>query len=407
MRVQGSFAKCFSYLLMAGTLAALSLGLSACGDGGSAPGMDAPEDAPDAPARRTLLKNLAERVIVPSYEAAQRDAKALLTATGTLAGTQNDANLKAARDAWTKAMLTWERAEVLQVGPASSVGPDHPGAQNLRDQIYFWPALDACGIDRCLVTKCYEQADFATASLPNVRTLSALEVLLFDERTTTACPADHRVVTAKAWQATMPELAKRRAAYAKAAAQGVVTRTGELVTVWQKGFLTEFVSAGDKSKVFATSREALDALSVSLLYVSSFTKDRKLARPVFCTSDACALETEHPFAKISKESVAANLAALNDVMVGLSPDAPGDAMWGLFDLASSLGAVQFPAKLQVLLSDADGAVGGVASSLEDSVASHSAESMALFQAIEDLSSYLKSDMPSALDVTLPESGVSD
>ncbi len=403
MAARPSYLKAFVFLLQLGSLAGALLAQPGCGSD-AAPEMETPEDASDAPARRALLRSLSEQVILPSYKNASSAAAALSTAASKFAASPDDANRKAVQAAWTKAMLAWEHAEVLQLGPASSVGPYHPGGANLRDQIYFWPVVDSCGIDRCLVTKCYEQKDFASASLPNVRTLSALEILLFDARTETACPPDHKVVTAKAWQGIAKELDARRAAYARACAADVLARTSQLVKEYGDTFEAELTSAGEGSELFETSLEATDALAVALLYISSYTKDRKLARAVFCTSESCASETEHPYAKVSKESIAANLEALGDVMQGM-----GGAKGGLYGFASARGAVQFPAKLEVLLYDAQSAVNALPGTLEEAVTTHSAESKALFQAVEDLSSYLKSDMPSALDVELPDAitGISD
>jgi predicted lipoprotein len=186
--------------------------LASCGSDPASP-EPAQEDAADAPARRVLLSNLATKVIIPSYQAADRAAAALRTQAAKLAQKPADAAaLSAAQDAWKEAMLAWERAEVLQVGPAASASPIHPGGRTLRDRVYFWPGLNACGIDRCLVTQCYAAADFAARSLPDVRGLGALERLLFDAGTTTACPPDNTVVTAKAWKAIESQLPARRAA---------------------------------------------------------------------------------------------------------------------------------------------------------------------------------------------------
>jgi predicted lipoprotein len=400
MQVPVSFAKPFGSLFRIQVLA-IGIALAGCGAGGDK-AADKPQDAVDAPARRVLLRNLGERVIIPTYKDAEAQARALAKSSATLAAAQTDANLKGARAAWTKAMLSWERAEVMQVGPAASKGPHHPGGESMRDEIYFWPAIDECGIDRCLVTKCYTAKDFGTATLPNVRGLSALEVLLFDERTSSACPADHTVVTAKAWSAIAKELGKRRAAYAKACSDELVKRTGALVSAWQDDFLEQLATAGDGSEVFASSREAVSAVASSLMYISSWTKDRKLARPVFCKSMTCAEETEHPFAKISKESILANLDAVRDVFKGLPPAQRGTAQWGLFDLATSLGASWFPSQLEVTLYNADSAVAALSGSLEAGLTMQATETMAVFTNLEDLSSHLKSDMPMALDVTLSD-----
>jgi predicted lipoprotein len=361
-----------------------------------------PEDAADAPARRVLLTNLATKVILPSYEEADRQARALQSMGAALAEKPSDAAaLGAAQDAWKKAMLAWQRAEVLQVGPAASQTPIHPGGRTLRDRIYFFPGVNACGIDRCLVTKCYAAKDFAESSLPDVRGLATLERLLFDAGTTTSCPADNTIVTAKAWQDLAAELPARRAAYAAACAADVAKATTELVSTWKNGFLHDFTQAGEKSDTFATTREALSALVGALFYVSAKTKDLKLGRPVFCTADDCATRTEHAFAKISKEAIAVNLAALADIFDGKPPANPGTQMWGLYDLAESTGANTFPGTVQQLVYDAQIAVDAIPGSLEDAIAAEAPEAMMAFDALEALAGRLKTDLPDALDVPLP------
>jgi predicted lipoprotein len=378
-----------------------SLLLASCGSG-PAPTEEVPEDAADAQARRGLLKNLATKVIIPSYEAAAREANALGSAADVLSTKPADTvALSVAREAWRRAMLAWQRAEVLQVGPAASESPIHPGGRTLRDRIYFWPGLNACGIDRCLVTECYAAEDFAERTLPDVRGLATLERLLFDAGTTTACPADNTVVTAAAWQAIEAELPERRAAYAAACAGDVARASSELVSAWQPGFLDTFTLGGEIRETFGTTREALTALTGALFYVSTTTKDFKLGRPVFCTADDCASRTEHALSKLSKQAILANLAALADVLQGKPPADPGTQLWGLFDLAEFTGANWFPSSLELLVYDAQAAVEAIPGTLEDAIAARAPEAMLAFDALEALAGHLKTDLPEALDVPLP------
>src|SRR5262249_4788870 len=161
-------------------------------------------------------------------------------------------------------------------------------------------------------------------------------------------PDDHTVVTASAWKAIESELPERRAAYAAACARAVHQTTTALVASWQDGFLDDFTHAGENSESFASTQQALTALTGALFYVSTFTTHFKLGRPVFCTSGDCVKRTEHSLSLLSKDAIAENLTALTDVLQGLPPASGGDEMYGLYDLAESNGANWFPSTLELL-----------------------------------------------------------
>ena len=85
--------------------------------------------SPEADPRiRELLKSLGENVIVPAYTQFLQDAQELKTKTEAYrASVQmadgNEAEKSAqARSAWQKAMRSWQRAELMQIGPAAQTG---------------------------------------------------------------------------------------------------------------------------------------------------------------------------------------------------------------------------------------------------------------------------------------------
>ncbi len=95
-------------------------------------------------------------------------------------------DLEAKRSAFVSAMDTWQRAEVMNVGPAGMAGRV-AGGEDLRDQIYSWPLSNACAVDQELVAMSYESAETLRDQPVNRRGLDALEYLLFVEGFDNAC----------------------------------------------------------------------------------------------------------------------------------------------------------------------------------------------------------------------------
>jgi predicted lipoprotein len=93
--------------------------VSACGDNSTT---GQPKENEGAPARRAALRSIAENVIVPTYREFRERAEALKTAAATLAADPSADNRAAAQAAWTEATALWQRAELLQVGPAGVAG---------------------------------------------------------------------------------------------------------------------------------------------------------------------------------------------------------------------------------------------------------------------------------------------
>src|SRR5262245_56840623 len=81
--------------------------------------------------RAALLNEVANDVIVPGYSKVADDAQALHSATGALCAGASEKTLKAARDAWSKLFLDWQRTQAYAFGPAAD---DHYGSE-----MAFWP----------------------------------------------------------------------------------------------------------------------------------------------------------------------------------------------------------------------------------------------------------------------------
>jgi predicted lipoprotein len=372
----------------------------------------APKEDPAAAARRReALVNLSERVYLPAYQAFLGKAKKLATATKSYAASLSEADRSAAQSAWKSAMAAWERAELMQVGPAAALSGSTPGGLGLRAEIYSWPQSFPCGIDRVLVSKQYESLTTLRAkTYVNVRGLGAVEALLFDTRTATACTSSDATVTATAWTAMEGELAARRAGYASTLAQDLVQQAQTLISDWTS-FAKELATAGDGGKLFTTSQQALNAASDALFYLDTETKDMKLAVPAGLTMtclEPCPEKVEHGFANVSKESIEANIEAFRDIFRGLPPaGGAGSKAWGFRDLLIDADGKAAATDTDKLIDESLAAVAAIEGPLETAVSEDTAHVMAAYAKLQALADRLKTDIVVKLALRKPDTAAGD
>jgi predicted lipoprotein len=382
------------------SLGAAALGYAACGEEEQA------GDAADADQRRELLANLGERVVLETYRSFAERAEALQNALDAYAEDTSADARTAAQDAFRDALLVWERAEVYQVGPAADITNFNPGAGGYRGEIYVWQDANPCAIDRGLVNRAYESEDFEGEVYAYARDLSAIERLLFDDTTTTTCPATDRVVTPAAWEALVDgDLRERRARYAARAAQTVHDKATALVSAFEDEFLPQLAQAGAGSKLFDRTQEALNALTNGLFYLDFDVRDMKLGEPLGhsmdCSNGAC--PTELPHSKLSKAAVRENLVAFRALFQGHLPDesAPDLPLAGLNDLLGSVGADDLADRIDAAISTALEAVDAVEPSFEGASRSQDGEFAQAYAALEALADLLKTEFLQKLALNEP------
>jgi predicted lipoprotein len=363
-------------------------------------------DVADAPARRALLKNLSERVILPAYESFSDSAATLQAAVDAYASVQTASTRFQAQAIFREAMLAWQQAELFQVGPAANVSNFNPGSAGLRAEIYAWDKDDACVVDRGLVKQVYESDDFTKDVYFYGRGLGALERLLFDESDATACAASDRVATPEAWRELVEsgELEARRARYALRVSEVVHARAQELVEAFRDDFMPELISAGSGSRLFDRTQEALNALTNALFYVDVELRDLKvggpLGRTLACMDEPCA--TEHHYAQLSSEAMVANLTALKLAFVGAPPDDErGDALWGLSDLLRSVDAAATADQIEALIEAALRAVKALGSHFDEAPRDRNLPGDAAFTALQELADALNTEFLQKLALSPP------
>ena len=304
---------------------AIVLLLSACGGGGGGGGGNtvAPPPPPPPPpppitgddARRAVLADIGENIVLPALRDFDTDAIALQTAAATLAAMPGDATaLDEARAAWRTAMASWQRNEVLQVGPAGrSTNPDAvAGGQDFRELIYSWPFT----LDECALEEAANNGDAVDGTTPiNITGFGALEHLLFTDTPPGAC-------------ASQPDAAAR-AAHISRLANRLALLAASLRSRWEPAednFLEQWSTAGLSSSVtYARPQDALDAVSIALFYAEKVTKDRKIALPtglpatgLTCSDPvACPEFLESRLSRTSGANLVVNVQTFRDVFTGV------------------------------------------------------------------------------------------
>lgn len=308
----------------AGLLAA-ALALAACGGGGG--GGVAPPPLGGDEARRAVLKDIGEEIILPALQDFDARAGELKTAADALAAAPGDAGaLTATQAAWEAAMASWQRNEVLQVGPAGrATGADAvTGGLDFRDFIYSWPfTLDVCGIEAAADNGAAVDGNTAI----NLTGLGALEHLLFTDAPPVLCPAQ-------------PDAAKRAVHVQKLAARVVQVAT-TLRNRWEPAvgnFIAQWSTAGLSGSVYSRPQDALNALSIALFYAEKTTKDRKVAYTaglpaagLDCANpSSCPEFLESRLSRRSGANLVVNVQAFRDVFTGV------DGKLGMNDLLEGI-----------------------------------------------------------------------
>ena len=382
-----------------------------CGGGnGNGDGDGDRADArPDAFDRQAMMAHLAGEVILPTYQAFTAQAGELETATAAwcdaLGGAGEADALEAARDAWRTAMVGWQHAEMMLVGPA---GMDS-GA--LRDAVYSWDSVSTCAVDQEVNKFRTDPGGFAVSTLPNRRGLDALEYVLFTASLDHSCPSQ---IPIEGWN-ELPDEERRaaRCGYAALAAADVAESAGAIEGGWAAdggNYLAE-LSAGSGSSL--TPQQAANLLSNAMvLSLDQMTKDMKLAQPAgISDSSACALgepcpaELESPHARHGRANVIANLSGFRMVFTG-DREEGADGL-GFDDFLRGLGADELADQMTGNIDAAIAAAEAVPEPLEEAISSDRDAVVAAHAAVKAVTDDLKSQFLTVLGLDPPSGGESD
>jgi predicted lipoprotein len=386
----------------------LAAALSCSGDDGD----PTPDAAPIDFDHSAMLDNYAHNVVLPVYETFNTDAAALavaVTAYCDALGTADEADrLADARVAWTAAIDTWQVAEMMIIGPASSEG------DSLRDLIYSFPLISGCAVDGEVMAVNNDPGAYDISGvLPNRRGLDALEYVLFTPTLDSACSP---VQTPEGWDALADDAkVAARCGYASHAAADLAAQAQTLVAAWRSDggdFAGDLASAGQAGSSFAEVDDGLNAVFAALFYLDIQTKDEKLAKtvgllPNSCSTsgEACAAELESLYAGRSKENIAANLLGFELMFTGDSPD--GTEGTGFDDYLRAFGAADLADRMIAAIAAARMMVDALPAALVDLLVSDYDAVVGAHAAVREITTPLKDEAPDIMRLEIPSEAGGD
>ena len=363
---------------------------------------------------RDVLESIAYQVIVPATAEFAAEADELQVAVDAYAAAvavdpiAAGAQLSAAHDAWRNAMMLWQRLEVMQIGPAAPSVSAIAG-ENLRDQIYSWPTVDTCTVDRRVADGTYAEEDFFVTELPYAYGLDALEYLLFRHDMGHTCGA--AVQLDGPWAALgFEEIERRRGAYAAVLAAEIARQADVLQTRWSPegdDFASLLANPGGDSP-FENEKVALDDVFRAMFYVDKQTKDAKLGLPLGlidgCAAPPCADLVEAEWSDASAPAIAENLRGLQRLVWGGADAASGN---GFDDLLVGAGHPELATELHDAIEAAIADAEGIDGALDAVIVNDTARVESLHAAVRAVTMILKGPLVMILMLEIPAEGVGD
>lgn len=273
-----------------------------------------------------MLAHYADNIIVPQYRDFAARAEEVASPEGELAAycesisaesvAGESSQLTQAQNAWRGLMASWQRVELMQLGPLT----DNGGA--MRNRIYSFgstSSLSTCAVDQSVVMAQSDDFDIRSRSV-NARGLSALEYLLFADDLNHSCPS--QISETQGWN-ELGEFQRRqmRCDYAVQVVQDISVAAEQLVNAWSTesgNYRFRFVNPGD-------AQGNIKQLSDAIFYIETETKDLKVGVPTgihtSCLQDSCPQSVESRFSRTSLENIRANLYSFERLLTG--GDGPG------------------------------------------------------------------------------------
>ena len=373
-------------------------------DSSQRPLLSDPNEVKDA-----LLKAVADDVIVPTLVEFESKAKVLAEATDAYASDLSEEKLLAAQEAWRVAMVAWQKAEVMQVGPAGVMG-DVLGGDDVRDEIYSWPVTNDCRIDQETLEDAHKLPEDLDKEGVNTRGLDAIEYLLFHPPTGNGCKINSGINKNGTWKEMADEIPQRQATYASVAASLVYDEISTLVKRWQEAggnYANTLKTAGDGSHIYSSVQEGLNAISDAMFYIEKTTKDMKLAEPlgyIGCDDETCPDAIENRYGKTGKEAIVANLRGIDLLFHG---GADPETSVGFYDLLVSYGATDLAEQMSSRLAGAIEAVEAVKGTLDEALEGDIESFETAYAATKEFTDLFKTQFLSVLDLEIPQRAASD
>lgn len=269
-------------------IAALLIGLSAC---------HKPENALEKYDRTTLLTNLADSVIAPSYTQFANGSLQLSQAANTFVVSPDAGNLNALRTAWSQTVAIWQACEMYNLEFAS--------ANSLAAQIASWP-VDTNVIENEITGSATLDEAYVQTTGTTRKGLSAVEYLIY------GAGNDQAVLDSFTTSTNAP----RRKQYLAALCAHIKTQGNLAANDWNNGTSHNHFIAQTQLDISGSMNVLVNCL---IEHIEAVRKN-KISKPLGIDNAGVADGnlTENHRAPLSLESIKANIAAWKVLFNGAS-----------------------------------------------------------------------------------------
>lgn len=384
------------------SLPVFGLLLGACSPGPTEPPIVEPPDGFD---RSALLAHLATNVFLPMNEAAATQIAALPVAIdahcAALESAQPTETTQAEmRLAFATAIDGWELVEGVLIGPATI------DMNTLRGQIYGWPNLSPCEIDKDVAARWTDASSYDIATeLVSTRSLAAIEYLLFPTSNSHNC-----VSPPPSWDAMGSNVPVARCRLAHTIAVDVAAKASALASEWKTSYANELATAGNGSSI-PTAQAGVNLVTDGMFYVDKMVKDMKLGEAAGIAINSCGTietpclrEVELRYSDRSTFAIRANLQALRQVFTG---DVGGTAGLGFDDYLVAIGHAELSTRMLASLDDAVAKANALPEGFVAALETNRDQIVALHTAVRSFTADLKSQFLTVLALEIPDDVAAD
>lgn len=322
-----------------------------------------------------------------------------------------------AQEQFKEAMLSYHFSDAISAGPLSL------RSRWLADNIYSWPYIDYCGIDK-QVLQLSQSPNSKTRSIHTSKGLGAIEYLLFETTLNPRCNLRANP-DLRAWM-NKPELIKKqdRCAEAQVLMTDLQEMTSQLKNDWEPergNFALKMVDGSVYSSLNASTNAVVDSLFLGIEKLKDVRLGKPLGRHKECLNEnkKCPEMAEHALSGIALKAAEAQLKGYAAAWTGDLNEVQG---FGLEDFVRYQGQPQAAEQMNAFLKDAFTATAILQDdrSLQDKIndmdsslcaattkSDRKVELCALHADVREIANLLKIEIFSILSLRVPSFGQGD
>lgn len=289
--------------------------------------------------KEKLVLNIALNVVYPGVESFRTEAENLSQAIKNYCSELNldpqTANVQKVKEQWAQTMLSYHKLDAVAFGPLVENG------RFLADNIYSWPLMNNCGVDRAM-EELSRTGKYDPQTIFTAKGLTALEYIFFEETYSSVCNLrSARNKNVAEWlKKPLEERQKDRCAYAAQISDELVDTAQTLLSAWD-------AAGGNYPQRLVDGTNNLDAtinqISDGLFSIESL-KDFRLAKIMglhkecISPNKICPDMAEHQWSGMAFEAMEAQALGFKETFFG-SLDLTQTA-FGFDDYLASAGHVK-------------------------------------------------------------------